>query len=137
VYQPNVSTIDYQADGCTNCEVTQNVVSSEIATFPATATGVQLIGNPLFVDATNADASQRDYHLRAVTQNGVISASLGMDYATTGVSIDLDGGARNLDVPLVNHGGTGDLGAYEAKPILDRIFADGFGDPVSLVVKSP
>ncbi len=134
VYQPSISTIDYQADGCTDCEVTQNVVSNDISTFPANATGVQLIGNPLFVDATNADTSQRDYHLRAVIQNGVVSASLAMDYATTGVSVDLDDDARNVDVPLVNHGGTGDLGAYEAKPIVDRVFADSLGDAVSLLL---
>lgn len=141
IYQPGRSTLDYLDDGCTDCEITTNIISTEIATF---LSGPELdivqSNDPLFVDAVNANADKRDYHLVAYVQNGIVTASPAIDFAAPlgnidqTTNIDLDGNPRDLDVP--NAGSAAlvrDLGAYEAQPILDRIFADGFGDRVSLV----
>jgi hypothetical protein len=91
-------------------------------------------GTPTYVDAANGD-----YHLRAVIQNGEVMPSLGIDWVgvSTDDGNDLDNNPRNLDVPQVpDHlisGAFRDIGCYEAQPITDRVFADGVGDPLSLV----
>jgi hypothetical protein len=110
------------------------IVSNDIGTFPASPNIVQ--GVPLFVDGANADPEKRDYHLRAYVQNGVVTASPGIDFAPAGSGCvtDFDGNPCDQNVPQVaDFAGTHDLGAYEAQPIADRLFADGFGDPVSLL----
>ncbi len=128
IWQPGRDTIDYQANGCNNCEVTEQVVSNDISTFPPAAPGVQSITDPMFVDATHGD-----YHLCAYVQSGQVFASPAIDYTEAAGDIDLDGNPYDQDVPLVDHGGVRDLGAYEALPIKDRIFGDAFGDPLSLL----
>jgi hypothetical protein len=91
---------------------------------------------PLFVDSTNADVSKRDYHLQAFITDGNVTASAAIDFALslTAGGNDLDNHPRDQDVPLVtNRFGMSDVGAYEMQPISDRIFADAFGDPTSLL----
>ncbi len=128
IWQPGRSTIDYLADGCSGCETTQDVISNDVSTFPPTAPGVQAVADPMFLDAAHGD-----YRLAAFVQSGQVHASLAIDYTVAAGGTDRDGNARDADVPLVDHGGVRDLGAYEAQPIGDRIFADGFGDPTSLL----
>jgi len=91
---------------------------------------------PLFVDSTNANVAQRNYHQGAVIQNGDVTSSFAIDYAppVPGNDLDLDGNPYDQDVPAVpDHLGVRDLGCYEMQPITDRIFADALGDPISLV----
>lgn len=108
-----------------------NILSNDITTLPVNATIIHQ--DPLFVNAAAGN-----YHLRAFTQNGAVTASQAIDFAPTSpldISYDLDGNPYGIDVPAVaNAYGKRDLGAYEAQPITDRIFADAFGDPVSLVM---
>jgi hypothetical protein len=113
-----------------------NVLSNDITTLPASATTIN--EDPMFVDAANGN-----YHLSAFLQNGGLSASRAIDFAATINSsqtefddypFDLDGNACGQDVPLVpDFHGTRDLGAYEARPVPDRIFGDAFGDRLSIV----
>ncbi|MGH8040438.1 MAG: hypothetical protein ACREPN_00140 [Rudaea sp.] len=128
IWQPGESTIDYQANGCNNCEVTKQVVSNDISTFPPSAPGVQPITDPMFVDAAHGN-----YQLMAFIQAGLVKSSPAIDYTEAAGDIDLDDHPYDRDVPAVDHGGVRDLGAYEAQPIPDRIFGDGFGDPMSLL----
>lgn len=131
--QPGVSTIDY-GDGC--CLNASYTLSTEIATFPADSTAVALLTDPLFVDAANPLIDQRDYHLRAFVQSGVVTASPAIDVAppVTGDDRDLDRNPHDQDVPSVpDLAGDRDLGCYEAQPILDRVFADAFGDRISIL----
>lgn len=86
-------------------------------------------GDPFFVGNGN-------YHLQAYVKNGVVTASHAIDYAplVPGDDFDLDGRLRDQDVAVVGDVfGYRDLGAYEMQPITDRIFADSFGDPISIV----
>ncbi len=105
------------------------VLSNDATTFPSSSNIVQ--GDPLFVNVASAN-----YHLQAYVQNGVVTASPAIDFALpiTGDDRDLDGLPFDQDVPQVaNRFGVRDLGAYEMQPIVDRIFTDGFGDPISIV----
>lgn len=94
-------------------------------------------GEPVFVDATNANVSSRNYRQVAYVRAGQITASPGMDFAppVAGDDRDLDGNPNDQDVAQVpNLFGDRDLGCYEAQPIVDRVFADALGDPVTLVL---
>lgn len=133
VFQPTVSTIDYREGCCLNASYT---LSTETATFPLDASFVAVLTDPMFVDATNVDASKRDYRLRAYVQNGAVTASPAIDFAPpiAGDDRDLDNNPHDQNVPRVtDFQGDRDLGCYEAQPIDDRLFADGFGDPISLL----
>lgn len=107
-----------------------NVLSNDITTLPLNATTIK--GDPMFVDQINGD-----YHLSAYQQMGKVFASPAIDFAETIPSddpTDLDDNAFGQDVPAVqNFQGARDLGAYEARPITDRIFGDTFGDRLSIV----
>jgi hypothetical protein len=136
VWEPGTSTIDYLADDCGGCEFTEHVLSNDISTFPAGSSGIVQTADPLFVDAANADPDKRDYRLTAYVQDGVVTASQAIDAAVpvAGDDRDLDDNPHDQDVPAVTNAfGDRDLGAYEAQPILDRVFADAFGDPISLL----
>ena len=103
------------------------VLSNDISTLPEILS--INVGDPLFVGNGN-------YHLQAYVQEGVVTASPAIDYAplVPGDDYDLDGRLRDQDVAAVGDVyGYRDLGAYEMQPIIDRVFADGFGDRVSLV----
>jgi hypothetical protein len=105
------------------------VLTNDATTLPVTATIVQ--GDPLF-----ADAATGNYHLSAYRQNGILTVSPAIDFAlpVSGDDRDLDGLAFDQDVPSVaDHFGVRDLGAYEMQPIVDRIFADGYGDKLTIV----
>ena len=109
--------------------VADDILAADPTGLPLQANIVQ--GEPLYVNA-----AAEDYHLRTVVQGGVVTASAGIDFAPPikGDDRDLDDNPHDQDVPLVVDAfGVRDLGAYEAQPILDRIFADGLGDPISLL----
>lgn len=76
-----------------------------------------------------------DYRLRAIVQNGVVTASSGIDFAPPGNGeADLAGNPHDQDIPSVmDHFGNRDLGCCEAQLIVDRIFADTISDPVTIV----
>jgi len=136
VFQPGRLTFDFVADGCSSCLIAEYDIANDVTTFPAAALAVEATADPLFVDPANAAIDKRNYHLRAYTQVGIATASPAIDFAPpiAGESADLDGNPRDQDVPAVaDHLGYRDLGCFEAQPIGDRVFADGFGDPVSLV----
>lgn len=113
-----------------------NVLSNDITTLPASATTISQ--DPMFVDPANGN-----YHLSAYLQNGGLHASRAIDFAATIKNsqteigddpFDLDGIEFGQDVPLVpDFHGTRDLGAYEARPITDRLFGDAFGDRLSIL----
>jgi hypothetical protein len=106
-----------------------DVLAADPTGLPVQANIVQ--GEPIFVNAAAGN-----YHLRAFVQAGVVTSSPGMDFGppVSGDDRDLDGNPHDQDVPAVpDLFGVRDLGAYEAQPILDRIFVDAFGDPISLV----
>jgi predicted outer membrane repeat protein len=113
-----------------------NVLSNDISTLPASGTTIS--GDPMFVDPSSGN-----YHLSAYLQDGRVNASSAIDFAATIASggtlpadilNDLDGQPYGQDVPDVpNFHGTRDLGAYEAQPIVDRIFGDALGDRLSLI----
>jgi hypothetical protein len=126
VYQPGKPTIDYAGSGGLGID---DVLSNDIATLPVHA-GTVVSGDPLFVNAANGD-----YRLSAYRQNGSITASPAIDFvASADTGPDLDGNAYNQPVPALGRSSMPrDLGAYEAQPILDRVFGDGFGDAISLV----
>src|SRR5450432_350805 len=108
-----------------------NLMSNDLTTFPVNPTIVK--DDPVFVDAAHGN-----YHLLATSLHGT-EASPAIDFALpdandSGSNGDIDGRPRNQDVPEIsNRFGTRDLGAYEMQPITDRIFADSFGDPISIV----
>jgi hypothetical protein len=134
--QPGVSSLDYvTGDNCLgDCRDVHYVLSNNVSTLPP-GDGTILQGYALFVDSSNTDVNQRDYHQRAFSQDGGITASLGIDFAPSAGGLDLDGNPRDQDVPGVgNIYNPRDLGAYEERPIADRILADAFGDPVSLLL---
>ena len=133
VYQPGVSTFDYSSGCCLDAGYT---LSTEVLTFPDGSPFITQSNAPLFVDAGNADVGKRDYHLRAYKQDGLVTASPAIDFAppVAGDDRDLDGAPHDQDVPAVaDFQGDRDLGCYEAQPITDRVFAEAFGDPVSLL----
>jgi predicted outer membrane repeat protein len=145
-------TLDYQQgdtslhDDCpgNNCLSVEYVVSEETHSLGPAANFTIQSTAPRFVDAVNSNISQRNYHLTAFVQDGLVTASPAIDFATTYVSPfgfpygdgnDLDDNPRGQDVPLVPNqlfGDTTDVGAYEFQPIMDRIFTDGLGDATSL-----
>lgn len=109
------------------------VLSNDISTLPVSANVISQ--DPMFVSP-----SLGNYHLQAYLQDGHVTASRAIDFAPltesnyTDVSYDLEGNPYGQDVPLVPDAyGTRDLGAYEARPITDRIFGDAFGDELSLL----
>ncbi len=107
------------------------ILANDTSTLPTSPTIVDLTGEPLFIDAANGN-----YHLVAYVQNGSLTATRAIDFAPEDGDppYDLDSRAYGKDVPAVPDAyGTRDLGAYEAVPITDRIFADAFGDRTSLV----
>jgi hypothetical protein len=108
--------------------VANQVVSNDVSTLPPSSPGVQPITGPMFVDAAHGN-----YRLMAFVQDGLVIASPTMDYTEAAGDVDLDGNPYDADVPLVDHGGVRDLGAYEGQPITDRIFGDAFGDALSLL----
>lgn len=109
--------------------VVKNVLSNDITTLPSSATIIN--GDPLFADPRNVN-----YRLQAFVQNGHVTHSPAIDFSATAIAnlFDLDGNGFGQDVPAVpNTFGPRDLGAYEMRPISGRIFADGFGDAISIV----
>jgi len=106
-----------------------NVLSNDITTLPGSPTII--VGDPLFTDARNGN-----YRLQAFVQNGHVTHSPAIDFSATAIAnpFDLDGNSFGQDVPAVpNIFGPHDLGAYEMRPTPGRIFADGFGDAISIV----
>ncbi|HEY2395872.1 MAG TPA: hypothetical protein VGH81_07855 [Rudaea sp.] len=105
-----------------------NIVATDTAGLPADPTIEQQ--QPLFVDAAHGD-----FRLIVVrTGSGSLVASQGVDFAPTGMA-GVDIGGRTLDRDISGFGAPGnlrDLGAFEMQPIADRVFADGFGDPISV-----
>jgi hypothetical protein len=105
------------------------VLSNDISTLPSDPSII--VGDPLFVDMAHGD-----YRLSATKVGSTILASPAIDFAPTAPDFDHDiaGNPRDQDVgAIADRFGVRDLGAYEMQPITDRIFADGFGDPISLV----
>jgi hypothetical protein len=86
-----------------------------------------------FIDANNVvDTDKRDYPLVAYVQNDKVTAS----HAIGARAADRRRRRRPADQDVSGVGNNvlvRDLGAYEAQPIADRIFADAFGDRASLV----
>lgn len=102
-----------------------NVLSNDITTLPSDPSIIQ--GDPMFVDMAHGD-----YRLTAT--NVAHSPAIDFAPAVSGDDRDIAGNPHDQDVPsIANLFGVRDLGAYEMQPIDDRIFADGFGDPISLV----
>ena len=126
VDQPAMSTLSKAGSPTITA---QNILAADPTGLAAQA-GI-VTGEPTYVNAAAGD-----YHLRAVVQNGNVTASMGIDFAppVTGDDRDLDNNPHDQDVALIpNLFGDRDLGCYEAQPISDRIFGDAFGDPMSLV----
>lgn len=100
-----------------------NLLTNDITDLPSDPSIIQ--GDPMFIDMAHGD-----YRLTATT----LAHSPAIDFSGAVGGNDIAGNPRDQDVPAIaNRFGPGDLGAYEMQPISDRIFADGFGDPVSLV----
>jgi hypothetical protein len=108
-------------------ETVNNVVSPNINGLPVADDIV--LGDPVFVDSAHGD-----YRLRVATDGKAFSISPAVDFsASNDDSQDIDGRARPKDVPNVtNRFGAYDLGAFEMQPIIDRVFANAFGDPYLL-----
>ena len=106
-----------------------DVVATDTAGLPADPTIEQQ--QPLFIDAAHGD-----FRLLVVrTGNGTLVASQGVDFAAAGTAGDKDIDGRDRDRDIFGVGAAGkvrDLGAFEMQPITDRVFADGFGDPILL-----
>ena len=138
-FQPDNSTLDYQ-EGTTSlnpdcvsdafCLFVKYVISGETASLHDPFLSLQL-ADPLFVDPSNSNISERDYHLQASDQNGVVTASQAVDFAPT-IPIegnDLDNHPRGQVISFVpDVYGPSDVGAYEVQPLPDHIFSDSFGD---------
>jgi hypothetical protein len=122
----NTLAVDYSGNPANF--VVHYVLSTDISTLPASSNVFS--GDPMFVNAAAGN-----FHLQAYEQSGTIFASPAIDFApiVAGDDRDLDNNPHDQDVPLIiNRFGARDLGAYEAQPIVDRIFADAFGDPVQI-----
>jgi hypothetical protein len=133
LYQLGKQWFDYSGDS-------SGLVTNYILTNDRTGylhAGTVSLGNPLFVDPVNSTIDKRDYHLLAFELNGSFSRSPALDIAPAAGGTDLEGNAYDQDVLIFpNTAGPRDLGAYEMTPlptVTDRIFEDGFGDPLSLV----
>ncbi len=126
IYESAKPTLDSSSNSGSNINY---IVSNDITTLPLHA-GTVVSANPLFVDLAHGN-----YRLRAYRQNGNITVSPAIDFMAAGNSCDdLDGNPCDQAVPALGRSSTPhDLGAYEAQPILDRVFSDAFGDAVSLV----
>ena len=110
--------------------------------------GINLDYNSLQADPMFVDPEHGDFHLLAQRVNGSLIASPGIDAFTAAagarqlasvnngdVDVDSRPGAQDIDgVGLAAASGNNvyDLGAYEMQPYADRIFADGFGEPLRL-----
>jgi hypothetical protein len=130
VDETNLLTLDQpgNVNDPTHITVT-NLLSNDITTLPSSPTIIA--GDPLFTDTRNGN-----YRLKAFVQNGHVTHSPAIDFSATTIAnlTDLDGNAFGQDVPAVpNNLGPRDLGAYEMRPVSGRIFADGFGDAISIV----
>jgi hypothetical protein len=109
---------------------TKNVVATDTAGLDADPTVEQQ--QPLFLNAAEGDFRL----LVARRDNGTIIASQGIDYAADGAAGDKDIDGRLRDRWILGWNGGGnlrDLGAFEMQLISDRLFASGFGDPVTIV----
>jgi predicted outer membrane repeat protein len=131
--EPGTLTFSYPGDisaNNPNLEMSW-LLSNDITTL---LSGVNIRkGDPMFVDAANADPNKRDYHLTAYSQNGQVTASPAIDASPGTSGLDISFNVYGQNVPLVtDFGGPHDLGVYEMQPIV-RLFADGFGDRISLV----
>ncbi|MEP6483935.1 MAG: hypothetical protein ABJB01_05755 [Rudaea sp.] len=112
VYQPGVETVDFQGQVFNAIYV----LSNDMQTLPARVENILAV--PLFVDAAHGD-----YHL--------LPTSPGIDFAPYQGGLDLDGKTRTYNLPVVDHFGPMDLGAYEtlsACAVSDTLFCNGF-DP--------
>jgi hypothetical protein len=94
-------------------------------------------GTPIQADPAFVDAENGDFHLLARRVNGVAQYSPAVD-AVYGIAsgFDVDHRPRAQDIDGIG-GSTSDhsvqdLGAYEMQPFADRLYTDGFGDPVLL-----
>lgn len=104
-----------------------NLLTNNLSGLPSDPSIV--VDAPLFVDIQRSD-----YRLRATKLGNTITASPAIDFAEAAGGFDIAGNPRDGDViSIANRFGSRDLGAYEMQPIVDRPFADGFGDPISLV----
>lgn len=106
-----------------------DVMSNDTASLPSDPSII--VGDPLFVDMAHGD-----YRLKATKLGATIFASPAIDFAppVAGNDRDIAGNLHDQDVgPIADRFGVRDLGAYEMQPITDRIFADAFGDPISIV----
>lgn len=108
-----------------------DILSNDTSTLPADSSIVQ--GDPMFFDLPHGD-----YRLRATQSGSTISASPAIDFAPPISGDDRDVEDRpydqdELSIPNRSPGSVRDLGAYEMQPITDRIFADAFGDPITIV----
>jgi hypothetical protein len=123
--EPGTSTLHYLGDPG-NLHVSY-VMSNDTSTLPNVPGVVQ--DNPFFVDVAHGD-----YRLQAKKVGNTIFASPAIDFAPAEGGTDLGGRQRDKDIgAIVDEFGVRDLGAFEMQPISDRIFADGFGDAISLV----
>lgn len=105
------------------------VMSNDITTLPADPSIIA--DDPLFIDMAHGD-----YRLKATKLGNTITASPAIDFAApvAGDDRDIAGNPHDQDIgAIVDRFGVRDLGAYEMQPITDRIFADSFGDPISIV----
>ena len=94
-------------------------------------------GTPIQADPAFVDDENGDFHLLAERVNGVAYFSPAIDAVfTESVGNDVD--HRPWPQDIAGTGGSaanhvvGDLGAYEMQPYADRLFTDGFGDPLRL-----
>ena len=125
--EAGTATLHYLGDAG-NLQVS-DVLSNDITTLPSDPSII--VGDPLFVDMAHGD-----YRLSATKVGNTIFASPAIDFApaVSGDDRDIAGNPHDQDVgAIADRFGVRDLGAYEMQPITDRIFADGFGDPISLV----
>jgi hypothetical protein len=119
--EPGTKSLLYTGPGA-GIHVT-DLLTNDTTDLPSDPSIIQ--GDPMFIDMAHGD-----YRLTATT----IAHSPAIDFSAAVGGDDIAGNPRDKDVPsIANRFGAGDLGAYEMQPISDRIFADGYGDPVSLV----
>jgi hypothetical protein len=95
----------------------ENILTNDDSTLPSRPDIV--VGAPDFVDGSNGNFRQ-------------LPSSLGVDFAIASGGVDLDGNARDVDLPETpNFLGPRDLGAYETQRTFacgaaDTIYCDGF-----------